>query len=94
MWQANLQFESGQGQPDCGKFPVPSTHRFTYSMTAQEKKIESKGKTPVHVQLSSSTSSSAHDDSYESHDNPSIPSPVVDSSLPFHFSASHTLKSD
>ena len=63
-------------------------------MAAQEKKIESKGKTPVHVQLSSSTSSSAHDDSYDSHDNPSIPSPVADSSLPFHFSASQTLKSD
>ena len=63
-------------------------------MAAKEKKIESKGKTPVHVQISSSTSSSAHDDSYDSHDNPSIPIPVVDSSLPFHFSASQTLKSD
>ena len=92
--QANFQFESGQGRPDCGKFPIPSTHRFTCSMATQEKKIESKGKTHVHVQLSSPTSSSAHDDSYDSHDTPSIPSPIADSSLPFHFSASQTLKSD
>ena len=63
-------------------------------MATQEKKIESKGKKPIHVQLSSSTSSSGHDDSYDSHDNPSILSPVADSSLPFHFSASQTLKSD
>ena len=65
-------------------------------MAAQEKKIGSKGKTPVHVQFSSSTSSSAHggSDSNDSHHNPSIPSPVTDSSLPFHFLASPTLKSD
>ena len=88
--QANFQFESGQGQPDCGKFPIPSTHRFTCSMSTQEKKIESKGKRPVHVQLSSF----AHNDSYDSQDNPSIPSPVADSSFPFHFSASQTLKYD
>ena len=42
-----------------------------------------------------STSSSAHgdSDSNDSHHNPSIPSPVTDSSLPFHFLASPTLKS-
>ena len=65
-------------------------------MVAQEKKIGSKGKTPVHVQLSSSTSSSVHNgsDSNDSHHNPSIPSLVTDSSFPFHFLASPTLKSD
>ena len=64
-------------------------------MVAQEKKMESKGKTPVHVQLSSSTSSSTHgnSDSNGSHHNSSIPSPVTESSLPFDFSASSILKS-
>ena len=64
-------------------------------MDSQEKNMESKGKTPVHVQLSSSTSSSAHGNSYSngSHHNSSIPSPVTESSLPFDFSASPTLKS-
>ena len=65
-------------------------------MVAQEKKLGSKGKTPIHVQLSSSTFSSAHgdSDSNDSHHNPSIPSLVTDSSLPSHFLASPTLKSD
>ena len=60
------------------------------------KKTTSKGKTPVHVQLSSSTSSSAHDGSHsiDSHYSPSMPSPVADSSFPIHFSASQVLKSD
>ena len=64
-------------------------------MAAQEKNIGSKGKTPVHVQLSSSTSSFAHGDSDSngSHHNSSIPSPVTESSLPFDFSALPTLKS-
>ena len=93
--QVNFQFESGQGQPDYGKLSVSSTHRFTRSMAAQEKKMGSKGKTHVHVQLSSSTSSFAHggSDSNDFHHNPSIPSLVTDSSLPFHFLASPTLKS-
>ena len=30
--KTNFQFESGQGRLDCGKFPIPSTHRFTCSM--------------------------------------------------------------
>ena len=65
-------------------------------MAAQEKKIGYKGKTPVHVQLSSSPFSSAHgdSDSNDSHHSSSIPSPIIESSLPFHFSASQTLKSD
>ena len=51
---------------------------------------------PVHVHLSSSTSSSAHDDSHstDSHYSLSMPSPIVDSSFPIHFSASEVLKSD
>jgi len=64
-------------------------------MAAQEKKIGSKGKTHVHVQLSSSTSLFAYggSDSNDFHHNPSIPSLVIDSSLPFHFLSSPTLKS-
>ena len=56
--------------------------------------MESKGKTPVHVKLSSSTYSSTHGnfDSNVSHHNSSIPSLVTESSLPFDFSASPTLK--
>ena len=50
--QVNSEFEGGKGQSDGGNFPVSSTCRFTRSMAAQEKKMESKGKTPVHVQLS------------------------------------------
>ena len=52
-------------------------------MAAQEKKIWSKGKTPVHVQLSSSTSSFAHDnsDSHGSYHHSSIPSLVNEPSL-------------
>ena len=42
-------FEGGKGQFDGGNFPVSSTHRFTHSMGIQEKNMESKGKTPVHV---------------------------------------------
>ena len=53
-------------------------------MDVQEKKRESKGKSLVHVQLSSSTSSSAHDnsDSHGSHHHSSIPSPVNEPSFP------------
>ena len=53
-------------------------------MVVQEKKMESKGKTPVHVQLSSSASSSTHgnSDSHGSHHHSSISSPVNESSLP------------
>ena len=47
--QVNSQFEGGKGQSDGGNFPVSSTRRFTHSMATQEKKIGSKGKTPVHV---------------------------------------------
>ena len=32
--QENSQFDSGQGQPDFAKYPVPSTRRFTHSMVA------------------------------------------------------------
>ena len=65
-------------------------------MAAQEKKMESKGRTPIHVQLSSCPSSFAHGDSNSngSHHNSLIPSPVTESSLPFYFSASPTLKYD
>ena len=53
-------------------------------MVVQEKKRESKGKAPVHVQLSSSTSSSTHDnsDSHGSYHHSSILSPVNEPSLP------------
>ena len=53
-------------------------------MTVKEKKRESKGKEPVHVELSSSTAFSAHDnsDSYGSHHHSSISSPVNEPLLP------------
>ena len=53
-------------------------------MVVQEKKRASKGKAPVHVELSSSTASSAHDnsDSHGCHHHSSIPSPVSDPLLP------------
>ena len=67
---------------------------FTCSMVFQEKKRASKGKAPVHVELSSSTTSSAHDksDSHGSHHHSSIPSPVNEPSLPASLSNS-SLKS-
>ena len=58
-------------------------------MAIKEKKRESKGKAPLHVELSSSTDNSAHDnsvhdnsDSHGSHHHSSIPSPVNEPSLP------------
>ena len=53
-------------------------------MAVKEKKKESKGKEPVHVELSSSTTYYAHDnsDSHASHHHSSIPSPVNEPSLP------------
>ena len=53
-------------------------------MAVKEGKRESKGKEPVHVELSSSTTSSAYDnsDSHDSHHHSSIPSPVNEPSLP------------
>ena len=52
-------------------------------MAVKEKKRESKGKAPVHVELSSSIDNSAHDnsDSHASHYHSSIPSPVNEPSL-------------
>ena len=65
-------------------------------MAALKKKTEPKDKMPIHVQLSSSTSSSSCDDSHstDSHYSPPMPSLVADSSFPIHFSASEVLKSD
>ena len=58
-------------------------------MVVQERKRESKGKAPIHVELSSSTDNSAHDnsvhdnsDSHGSHHHSSIPSLVNEPSLP------------
>ena len=55
--------------------------RFTRSMVVKEGKRESKGKEPVHVEFSSSTASSAHDNS-DSHHHSSMPSPVSEPLLP------------
>ena len=65
-------------------------------MAVQEKKIEPKDKMPIHVQLSSSVSSSARDDSHSTdfHYSPPMSSPVADSSFPIHSSASWVLKFD
>ena len=63
---------------------VFSNRRFTRSMAAKEGRKESKGKEPVHVELSSSNASSAHDNS----DSPGSPhhstmsSPVSEPLLP------------
>ena len=52
-------------------------------MAVKEGKRASKGKEPIHVELSSSTASSAHDnsDSHGSHHHSSMPSPVTEPSL-------------
>lgn len=82
-----------------GKSPidnVQSTRGFTRSMVAWEKKIEAVVKIPTHVQISSSTSSSAQEDfqSIDSHFSPPMPNPIEDSSLPFHSSSSQIPKSN
>ena len=53
---------SGGGKGHENLFASPN-RRFTRSMAVKEGKRESKGKEPVHVELSSSTASSAHDNS-------------------------------
>ena len=65
-------------------------------MASKKKKTEPKNKMPIHVQLSLSTSSSAHDDSHstDSRYSPPMPSPVAGSSFPIHSSTSQVLKSD
>ena len=65
-------------------------------MDSQKKKTEPKDKMPIHIQLSSSTSSSARNDSHstDSHYSPPMLSPVAGSSFPIHSSASQVLKSD
>ena len=70
-------------------FVLPN-RRFTRSMDAKEGKRESKGKEPIHVEVSSSNASSAHDNS-DSHDSPhhsSMPSPVSEPLLPTSLSKS------
>ena len=59
-------------------------------MAVKEGKRESKGKEPVHVEVSSSNASSSHDNS-NSHDSPhhsSMPSPISEPLLPASFSKS------
>ena len=74
---------SGEGKGHENLFASPN-RRFTHSMAVKEEKRESKGKEPVHVELSSSTAPSAHDnsDSHGSHHHSSIPSPISEPLLP------------
>ena len=64
-------------------FVLPN-RRFTCSMAAKEGRRESKGKEPVHVELSSSNASSAHDnfDSPGSPHHSTMSSPISEPLLP------------